>query len=224
MPALYPCLSYTNTETPVCAQSTECVVITTAEGTESNMTSTKQWTFRSLGEEETDAAVVEIVRPVGTWWGGLTGRGKAVAMVVVGLCVASGTFGIGIGVAAATGVLSSSTGAAASPPPAATGAALSAFPNAPPVPPVQPPFNVDESEDYCNNDCLGCGAACTYSYGNNGGVAHDSRYFQSDGHCDDGGAGSEFSYCRYGSDCADCGVRAMPPPPPDYPSTPPFVA
>jgi uncharacterized protein YegL len=32
-------------------------------------------------------------------------------------------------------------------------------------------------------------------------------FFASDNDCDDGGAGSEFSFCDLGSDCLDCGVR-----------------
>ena len=32
--------------------------------------------------------------------------------------------------------------------------------------------------------------------------------------CDDGGAGSQYSTCDYGSDCHDCGPRNAPPPPP----------
>ncbi len=40
----------------------------------------------------------------------------------------------------------------------------------------------------------------------------------SDGYCDDGGPGSQFSICGLGTDCADCGTRygtyASPPPPP----------
>jgi hypothetical protein len=30
---------------------------------------------------------------------------------------------------------------------------------------------------------------------------------RSDGDCDDGGPGAEFSYCDIGTDCADCGPR-----------------
>ena len=37
----------------------------------------------------------------------------------------------------------------------------------------------------CNNDC-------EYAY---------------DGECDDGGTGSDYAYCEFGSDCADCGRR-----------------
>lgn len=32
--------------------------------------------------------------------------------------------------------------------------------------------------------------------------------------CDDGGSGSEYSVCEYGSDCDDCGPRSSPPSPP----------
>ena len=36
----------------------------------------------------------------------------------------------------------------------------------------------------------------------------------SDADCDDGGPGSEYADCTYGSDCADCGPRVPRPPPP----------
>ena len=48
--------------------------------------------------------------------------------------------------------------------------------------------------------------------------------FSSDASCDDGGAGSEFGLCEYGTDCVDCGGRSwgsVPPPP--SPSPPPPV-
>jgi len=31
----------------------------------------------------------------------------------------------------------------------------------------------------------------------------------SDGDCDDGGTGSEYAFCAFGTDCADCGVREV---------------
>jgi hypothetical protein len=31
----------------------------------------------------------------------------------------------------------------------------------------------------------------------------------SDGHCDDGGPGSEYNYCNLGTDCIDCGPRMI---------------
>jgi len=42
----------------------------------------------------------------------------------------------------------------------------------------------------------------------------------SDGICDDGGAGAEYSDCIRGTDCTDCGPRIMPPPP-SPPAVPP---
>ena len=70
-------------------------------------------------------------------------------------------------------------------------------------------------------DAVTCSEACNYA---------------SNGHCDDGGAGSEFSACALGEDCTDCGPRQVirysqsstelypPPAPPGlppYPPTPP---
>ena len=49
----------------------------------------------------------------------------------------------------------------------------------------------------------------------------------SDGYCDDGGPGSEYGTCAYGTDCTDCGPRGSsspppsPSPPPPSPSPPP---
>lgn len=43
--------------------------------------------------------------------------------------------------------------------------------------------------------------------------------YSKDALCDDGGAGSQYSVCVFGTDCADCGSRAAPPP-----SPPPLVA
>lgn len=66
----------------------------------------------------------------------------------------------------------------------------------PPMPPARP-----RSECLCNPP----GSICSYAY---------------DGRCDDGGQGSEHSYCSYGSDCFDCGLRCdLPPPSP--PASPP---
>ncbi len=39
------------------------------------------------------------------------------------------------------------------------------------------------------------------------GLCDDSCIFAFDGECDDGGSGSLFNVCEYGSDCFDCGVR-----------------
>ena len=42
-----------------------------------------------------------------------------------------------------------------------------------------------------------------------------------DGVCDDAGPGSEYDVCAFGTDCADCGPRVMPPSQPPSPPTPP---
>eukprot|EP00966_Prymnesium_polylepis_P005650 128919-Prymnesium_polylepis.1 len=51
----------------------------------------------------------------------------------------------------------------------------------------------------------------------------DTCQYLSDGGCDDGGLGSEYSDCGYGDDCTDCGPRAHSPPPvsPPLPARPP---
>lgn len=53
------------------------------------------------------------------------------------------------------------------------------------------------------------------------GACSNSCYHSSDGECDDGGAGSQYSLCELGTDCADCGVRLELPPPPPMPMPPP---
>ena len=62
----------------------------------------------------------------------------------------------------------------------------------------------------CENTCLTCYALGS-CYSNAG---------ASDGYCDDGGPGSQYSLCELGTDCADCGSRVMPPPPPPSPPPP----
>ena len=69
-------------------------------------------------------------------------------------------------------------------------------PPSPPSPPMVPPPIV------CTNDCA------------------DQRWM-SDGNCDDGGDGAEYSSCTLGEDCADCGYRIAPSPPPNPPPPPP---
>ena len=73
-------------------------------------------------------------------------------------------------------------------------------PNAPPVIAEEPPPPGPPGTGTCVNTCR----------------------FESDGHCDDGGGGSEYTHCSACTDCADCGPRAHcdfdappPPPPPD---------
>eukprot|EP00966_Prymnesium_polylepis_P179789 4162640-Prymnesium_polylepis.1 len=53
-------------------------------------------------------------------------------------------------------------------------------------------------------------------------LCSDSCAYPADGLCDDGGDGSQYDACEYGSDCTDCGVRAPRPPlPPHEPPAPP---
>lgn len=42
---------------------------------------------------------------------------------------------------------------------------------------------------------------------NDFGKCIDTCVYKNDGECDDGGPGSLFSRCEYGTDCADCGAR-----------------
>ena len=77
-------------------------------------------------------------------------------------------------------------------------------PPSPPRPPP-PPSPLPPAYWMCNNDCMGCSYPdCSYSYGEHQG---DARQYQSDGTCDDGGPGSEYSRCNPGTDCTDCGGR-----------------
>jgi trypsin len=54
-----------------------------------------------------------------------------------------------------------------------------------------------------------------------GGVCFDSCYYFDDQDCDDGGDGSEYDWCTFGTDCTDCGVRTQTSPPSPPPPTPP---
>ena len=65
-------------------------------------------------------------------------------------------------------------------------------PPAPPSPPPSPPTNplLESIGVLCANHC-------------DDGMSS----YSSDGDCDDGGEGSEYSLCGLGSDCADCGAR-----------------
>lgn len=38
-------------------------------------------------------------------------------------------------------------------------------------------------------------------------ICDNSCPFHADGECDDGGEGSLYDVCQYGSDCDDCGER-----------------
>ncbi|MFK8003779.1 MAG: hypothetical protein AB8H86_29725 [Polyangiales bacterium] len=41
-----------------------------------------------------------------------------------------------------------------------------------------------------------------------GGLCENTCQYASDGECDDGGEGSQYDVCAYGSDCVDCGPRS----------------
>ncbi|MEZ4937796.1 MAG: hypothetical protein R2799_09415 [Crocinitomicaceae bacterium] len=45
---------------------------------------------------------------------------------------------------------------------------------------------------FASCDTTKCENSCTYAY---------------DGVCDDGGSGSVYSVCDFGTDCSDCGAR-----------------
>ena len=75
-----------------------------------------------------------------------------------------------------------------SPPPATSPSPLTKPPR-PPAPPPLPPTQM-----VCNDDSSTCPHL-------------------DDAECDDGGEGSIYSICPYGSDCTDCGSRVAPPPP-----------
>ncbi|XP_006813795.1 uncharacterized protein LOC102802004 [Saccoglossus kowalevskii] len=61
-------------------------------------------------------------------------------------------------------------------------------------------------------DCADCGdrgsiQPTTPTTNNN--YCTDTCYYNNDGECDDGGAGSIYSLCDLGTDCADCGDRTL---------------
>ena len=96
-----------------------------------------------------------------------------------------------------------------SPPPSEPPISPSAPPPPSPLPPAAPPGCL------CSNDCqhpTGSGAPMSM--------------YVSDGFCDDGGEGSDYSTCAIGTDCFDCGdARCVPspppvPPPPEPPAPP----
>mgnify|MGYP000880832583 FL=1 len=69
-------------------------------------------------------------------------------------------------------------------------------PRAPPGPPLPPraPPATPSPPSLCSAACIGM-----HAYGSN---------CDDGGPCNDGGAGTEFSVCQYGADCADCRPRA----------------
>jgi hypothetical protein len=79
------------------------------------------------------------------------------------------------------------------------------MPPSPPSPPTHPLMSL------CVNECTRTSGE--YSFVSD---------YNSDGSCDDGGSGSEYSFCSEGKDCADCGPRTVPYPPlPPYSPPPP---
>ena len=108
-------------------------------------------------------------------------------------------------------------------------------PSSPPPPPTPPPVVAPSSPP---PSPLAPGQRCTDTcddpghddWGNNGGInPHDYSYghvsedpaIVLDGVCRDGGPGSVGHVCALGTDCTDCGARAMPPPSPPLPPPPP---
>lgn len=161
------------------------------------MLNRQTWTFVKLRPQPaaTGGQAAAAVSAAPTW-----------ALAVVAVLGVGAVVGVGVGTAAAAGAF-------ASPATPATPVAPS-----PPPPSPPPPYNSDDASAACSNDCGGCGqnGGCTYSYGadEDPNTKHDSRAYQSNGVCDDGGEGSTLSVCDFGSDCHDCGVRQLPPPPP----------
>eukprot|EP00966_Prymnesium_polylepis_P265959 6143777-Prymnesium_polylepis.1 len=87
-------------------------------------------------------------------------------------------------------------------------------------------------DEQCNGDCVQVGAQCVRQAPPSSPPPMPSApplcgsdcLHNDDGDCDDGGAGHEYSYCEYGSDCSDCGERSAhtaPRPPPRPPPSPP---
>ena len=77
---------------------------------------------------------------------------------------------------------------------AGTGSTTSPPPSPKPPPPPSPPAQASSSGSTyrCDNTCL----QSSGSY---------FTWWGSDGWCDDGGPGSDFSFCTLGTDCTDCG-------------------
>ena len=142
------------------------------------MLNKQAWTFVKIGPHPapTSGQAAAAVSATPSW-----------ALAVVTVLGVGAVAGVGVGTAAATGAFAAS---AAIPPP----------PPLPPSPP--PPYNSDDASAECSNDCTGCAqnGGCTYSYGADGdpNTQHDSRAFQSNGICDDGGEGSTLSVCDFG--------------------------
>ncbi|MBE35815.1 MAG: hypothetical protein CMI16_09735 [Opitutaceae bacterium] len=169
----------------------------------------ESFTFRSLRHEEeearpiaaTGAAQLQTKRaglPTWAWVLIVLGSVLAVVGASVGIAAAAGAFDAADD---AEGANDTST-AGATPADATAGFVFS--PSTPPSPP--PPIQPSAPPGFtCSNACVG-----------GTGGTHDN-----DGICDDGGAGAEYYSCQIGTDCADCGVRYVSPPPPTPPTPPP---
>ena len=87
-------------------------------------------------------------------------------------------------------------------------------PPSPSVPPPSLPPLRPGSALVCADDCA------TYVPDGSGGAITINMTF--DGSCDDGGAGSYYAHCTWGTDCGDCGDRVVfgPKAPPEPPAPP----
>ena len=76
---------------------------------------------------------------------------------------------------------------------------------------------------YMNRYCkVSCGICQSLNFGSFCRDACMDGNLISDGDCDDGGPGAEYTICPLGTDCSDCGIRYfLPPPPPSAPPGPP---
>lgn len=67
------------------------------------------------------------------------------------------------------------------------------------------------------SDCSDCGprsrhylAPIRHHAPESGPICEDTCFSANDGECDDGGPGSLYDICEYGTDCSDCGPRERP--------------
>ena len=87
-----------------------------------------------------------------------------------------------------------------SPPPSAPPRRPPSPPPPPPSPPPAPPPVPPESR-WCLDHC----SVRTWLPSSGVGLLD----YANDGHCDDGGPGSDYAACPLGTDCADCGARGI---------------
>ena len=85
---------------------------------------------------------------------------------------------------------------AASPSPEPTVSSLQASPPPPPPSPSPPPPSSLQASPSPEPSTLLCAETCI-----------GNPQWASDGICDDGGPGSAYTDCQYGTDCSDCGPR-----------------